>query len=378
GSLLLAGAAVCAARQAIEISINDRPADVHGLLISQKVLMPMRPLFEALGASIQYDAKLHTVYARSGKHHVRLAIGSHGSRLVHFRTYIPLRYIAESLGATVDYDSSNRSVAIYSSGTTQRREGSSVSHPYPQPGQRLAGRYSIGATMTSPRGMTLKRNTLHMFLDGIDVVNAAEFDGENVLYTPSRELDYGRHDVRLEALDEEGHRFGSEWSWFQGLASPSSSYNVYKVYNDYNGYRGYSGLGFPPYSNGINLGFRFYPSGPVTYFTGDVIQLILVAPPGGSAFIRLCGIPRIYYLNYNWAFNYYAVSVAAPIGFYLPGCAVTAIYNSPSGARKIIPLHSRVNIFTKPRPSIPSQPRRSTGIVPAPPLKHREKPPPTV
>lgn len=356
----------------IAISINDRTAEVQGLLISQKVLMPMRALFTALGAGIEYDAKRHKVYARSQHHRIALTIGTHGSRLVHFRTYVPLRYLGEALGATVDYDATTRSVAIYSprgSSTSALSEARfAVSRRYPAPGQRVAGAYAITATITSVNGPGPKRSHLHMFLDGVDVANAADFNGSNIAYRPQRELDYGRHDVRLEWVDNDGRGSSSEWWWFQAPATSS----------------GYAGYAYTPYSTGINLGFRFYPTGPVTYFAGDLIRLILIAPAGGRAFVRLCGMPGVYYLNYNWAFNYYALSLPAPSGFYLPGCTATAFFNGRNGLRQVVPLRSRINVFTTTRRAISPPPLRPLAT-PAPQktltpmaVKRRIKPIPTV
>lgn len=379
GFLLASVPATAGIAHEIAVVINDRPAELRGLLVSQKVLMPMRALFSALGASVQYDSRLRKVYARTSSHRIALSIGSHGSRLVHFRTYVPLRFVAETLGATVDYDAPTRSVAIYSAGSSQSaRDGATlwVSARYPEPGQRVAGGYAITARLDSRNGASVRRSALHMFLDGADVAFAADFDGSNLSYRPSTALGYGRHDVRLDGVDEEGHRFSSQWWWFQDFPTPS--------YNGYNGYAGYSGFGFPPYPNGINLGFRFYPTGPVTYISGDIIQLILVAPAGGNAFVRFCGLPQIFYLNYNAAFNYYAVSLPAPRGYYLPVCTVTAFYNNHNGVRRIIPLRSHINIFTKPRDIRDSAPARGSAglqvpkaMVP-PVLKRRIKPMPAV
>lgn len=369
GLTILATPAVASTR-AIAISIDDRSADLQALLISQQVLVPMRALFTALGADIQYDSQRRTVIARTANHRLALRVGTHGSRLVHFRTYVPLRYVAETLGAAVDYDAATRSVAIYSatgSDPASPSRAPSVSHRYPEPGERLAGGYAITATISSSDGAAPKRSGLHIFLDGADVSNAADFEGSNVSYRPQRELGYGRHDARLEWLDNDGRRQSSEWWWFQALRT--SRYNV-------DG--GYAGYGYPPYPHGINLGFRFYPSGAGTYFLGDVIQLILIAPAPGSAFVRLCGFPQTFQLNYNWAFHYYAVSLPAPSGFYLPSCAVTAYYTGRDGFQKIMTLRSGINILTKRRRTGGSPPSKR-AVVPEPtktvapfPLKHRQ------
>ncbi|MDQ6826669.1 MAG: copper amine oxidase N-terminal domain-containing protein [Candidatus Eremiobacteraeota bacterium] len=351
----------------IQVSINDRPMEMQAVLSSDTVLMPMRPLFAALGASVQYDGKRHSIYARSGTHRIALVLGHHGSRLIHFRTYVPLRYVAQTLGALVDYDASTRSVAIYGGPPAPKHSVSlavpSLVNRHPAPGEHVGIGYTISATINSPGG-PLELSSLRMYLDGINVANQATFDGATLLYTPFRQLDYGRHAVLVEGTDNGGRSFRSQWWWFQNIA---------RSYTTYGGYSNYGG--------GIN-GFHFYSGGPLTYFAGDFIQLVLIAPAGGNAFLRLCGLPQVFNFNYYPRLHHYMVSLPAPRGYYLPNCSVTAFYNGFNGLRTVIPLRSRINIFTKTRhalsPAVSPRPVQTpaTKAATPSPAKRQTKPVP--
>ncbi|MDQ6825816.1 MAG: copper amine oxidase N-terminal domain-containing protein [Candidatus Eremiobacteraeota bacterium] len=339
--LLASSPTVASGPKHAPVSINDRPVEIQGVVFADKVLVPMRALFTELGATVEYDAEHRTVHARNGNHRIALVVGTHGARIMHYRTYVPLRYVAQALGAVVDYDSTTDSVAIYSGSPAAKNAVSRaalpiVTHRYPEPAERIEnGRPTVAATVESPNGGAIERRSLHFYLDGLDVMNRASFDGSTVSYTPSSELDYGRHDVLLEGVDENGLSFRSQW-WFQAMTRSGYSMRY--------GVPGY-------YVNGGDIipGFRFYPTGPTTYFPGDLMQFVLIAPPGGNAFVQFCGIPQVFNFNYNAAFNYYITSLPAPRRFFFPSCSVNAVFTGSNGLQTVIPLHSKIRILTTSR-----------------------------
>lgn len=88
-------------------------------------LVPMRPIFEALGAEIEWDEKTKTVMAVKDGEKVAVKIGSYFAQLngdtvklpvqpkiVSETTMVPLRFISESLGAQVDWDGLTKTVTI--------------------------------------------------------------------------------------------------------------------------------------------------------------------------------------------------------------------------------------------------------------------------
>ena len=102
--------------------------DVPPQIINGRTLVPLRVIFEALGASVSWDEASQSVGAVKGDTRVSLRIGSNllvrnGSsvtmdvppQLIDNRTMVPARAVAESFGAQVDWDSATQTVIITSS-----------------------------------------------------------------------------------------------------------------------------------------------------------------------------------------------------------------------------------------------------------------------
>lgn len=93
-----------------------------------RTLVPMRALFEALGASVEWDDQTRTVTARRADRRVRVTIDrrlaclSEGcleaalldvpARIRDDRTFVPLRFVATALGAAVRWDGATRTVRV--------------------------------------------------------------------------------------------------------------------------------------------------------------------------------------------------------------------------------------------------------------------------
>ncbi|HVA33917.1 MAG TPA: copper amine oxidase N-terminal domain-containing protein, partial [Candidatus Baltobacteraceae bacterium] len=98
--------------------LNPGPIERAG-----RVFVPLRGIFERLGATVVYQAG--TINATKGSTTVSLHIGSTQATvngqsayldvapfIVGATTYVPLRFVAQSLGANVGYDNATRVVAI--------------------------------------------------------------------------------------------------------------------------------------------------------------------------------------------------------------------------------------------------------------------------
>lgn len=95
------------------------------VIINNRTLVPMRGLFESLGATVSWDAATSTVTATKDEHSVTLTIGSQDANqdgnpieldvaplLLQDRTMIPLRFAAESLGVEVSWDAPTKTVNV--------------------------------------------------------------------------------------------------------------------------------------------------------------------------------------------------------------------------------------------------------------------------
>lgn len=121
--------------QAVEVSIlvdgENLSFDAPPQIVQDRVLVPMRAIFEKLGASILWDGDTQTVTADRGGTNISLTIGKETASvnynrvpldvpamIVNDRTLVPLRFISESLGAGVDWDAANYQVLISTGGAT--------------------------------------------------------------------------------------------------------------------------------------------------------------------------------------------------------------------------------------------------------------------
>lgn len=94
---------------------------------NESTLVPLRAIFEALSAAVEWDPLTRTITGRRGSTEIQLTIGSltayrNGSalqletepRLINDITMVPLRFIAESFGASVEWIPETQSVLIIS------------------------------------------------------------------------------------------------------------------------------------------------------------------------------------------------------------------------------------------------------------------------
>lgn len=124
-------------------------SDVPAVIVDGTTLVPMRAIFERLGASVDWDARASSVTGARHQREVVYRIGENrvlvNGRYANFagtpgridngRTLVPLRVIGESFGADVHYDASVRSVLI-----TMRPAGTNHVH---EPSDSELARYRV-------------------------------------------------------------------------------------------------------------------------------------------------------------------------------------------------------------------------------------------
>lgn len=122
------------AQQAIRVYIDGRLTnfDVPPTSVQGRVLVPLRGIFEQLGATVDYDARSQHIVAVRDTQTVELTIGSRqasvngAARLldvpaftINGRTMVPLRFIGESLGASVQWIAASQTILIGTTGAAQ-------------------------------------------------------------------------------------------------------------------------------------------------------------------------------------------------------------------------------------------------------------------
>jgi hypothetical protein len=119
------------AQPAPQVYLNGSPLRLEVAPIQQngRTLVPMRDIFEALGATVNYNSLSQAISAQKGNTTVRMALGTSNASVNNLpvkldapaqayygRTMVPLRFVSEALGADVSFNPSNRIVSINASG----------------------------------------------------------------------------------------------------------------------------------------------------------------------------------------------------------------------------------------------------------------------
>jgi hypothetical protein len=110
------------------VRVNGKQVQFPGTppqTISGRMMVPMRAIFEAIGAYVEYNPVLHRVVAKKDNEMIELRAGdkvakTNGAEIeldvaplsVHGRMMVPLRFIAESLGADVQFTKATNTVDI--------------------------------------------------------------------------------------------------------------------------------------------------------------------------------------------------------------------------------------------------------------------------
>jgi hypothetical protein len=131
GCLLLCSG-VASASSTVVINGNPLALDTPTVIQNGRLLVPMRNIFQALGATVNWDSSTQTVTATRGLTSISLVIGStdasvNGStvtldvppEIINGYTFVPIRFVGEALGCQVNWDGGSQSVTISSSGKNQ-------------------------------------------------------------------------------------------------------------------------------------------------------------------------------------------------------------------------------------------------------------------
>jgi hypothetical protein len=99
--------------------------DVPPTIIEGRTMVPLRAIFEALEAQVEWNGTTKTVTGSRGNTSIKLVVGSKlaevngkevqldvPAAIISNRTLVPARFISESLGARVSWDAKLRKVTI--------------------------------------------------------------------------------------------------------------------------------------------------------------------------------------------------------------------------------------------------------------------------
>jgi hypothetical protein len=142
----------------VHVFVDGQPVtfDVPPQIDNGRVLVPLRGVFERLGATVDWNSQTQTVYAQRGGTYVSIVIGSPQAivdgqpvpidapaMLVGDRTMVPLRFVSQTLGSTVNWDASSSTVAIASGGAAAVPPSQSYGGPVQVPPSQTYGPNAI-------------------------------------------------------------------------------------------------------------------------------------------------------------------------------------------------------------------------------------------
>lgn len=106
------------------VTVNGKSLPGGAVIRDNRVLVPMRPIFEALGVPVQWFPLNKKVVATQGTKIVSMVIGENFAynpepipldyppRIMNGRVMVPLRFVSETLGATVAWDQESKVASV--------------------------------------------------------------------------------------------------------------------------------------------------------------------------------------------------------------------------------------------------------------------------
>ncbi len=123
-----------AASGELAVFLDSKPLnfEVAPMIENGRTLVPLRAIFEAMGATVEWNDATKTVIATKGNNYLVLTIGSteptvNGAvwpidvpaKIVKDRTMAPLRFVGEAFGGQVDWNDATRTISMFSPSTSQ-------------------------------------------------------------------------------------------------------------------------------------------------------------------------------------------------------------------------------------------------------------------
>lgn len=151
-ALAVAGTGLSSVAQAAQVSLNGQPlpTSVSPIMRNGRTLVPMRDIFQALGANVSWNGLTQGITATRGGTNVSLQIGNrnavvNGQQVAleqpaivyHGSTMVPLRFVSEAMGAQVNWNPNSEIAAISTDGRVAQLPG------IQQGGQQVAGARQI-------------------------------------------------------------------------------------------------------------------------------------------------------------------------------------------------------------------------------------------
>lgn len=151
---------------AVQVIINDeRHLEPETIVRESTTLVPLRDIFEALDATVDWDANTETITATRDESTIILRVESRKAdlngtelelaqpaRIINNVTYVPLRFVSESLGAQVDWNSNTGVIRIDLPAEKPKPSAAN------RGGDEDAGKLSVPSSVWMPDGAIIERD----------------------------------------------------------------------------------------------------------------------------------------------------------------------------------------------------------------------------
>lgn len=181
--------AALASNSKITVTINGTKQSYAQppVMKSGTTLVPLRGIFESLGAKVDYNAKTQAITATKGSTKVKLTIGSKKATVngksitlavpaqtINGSTMVPLRFVSEALGANVNWNPSTNTVTIQADGVAVTPSKPADSGQVVNGIKALYGNHTYGV-----KNQTEYDAVMEVIKDRVKNVNTETFEAPN-------------------------------------------------------------------------------------------------------------------------------------------------------------------------------------------------------
>lgn len=192
-------------------------ADQAPIATKGRVMLPMRAIFEALHASVDWNVKNRTVTGVKYGTTVILKIGSKQAtingrsvaldvpaQMVKGRTMVPVRFVSEALGAGVVWQSNNVYITTSNSNPNPNPNPNPDPNPYPNPGQgNVSAVSNVSARIIGQKGdgrdveISFSKSSTETYVDHYRIMLVKAEDARNFNSTKARTVSSSNYTVTV-------------------------------------------------------------------------------------------------------------------------------------------------------------------------------------
>jgi hypothetical protein len=228
-------AAMAQADTSASVVIDGRqiPMNPQAILREGSVFVPVRGVFENMGASVVFSNGRITAHGKRGET-ITMTVGQRSAHvngqlvmldqapfIIGASTFVPLRFVSEALGAQVNFDNRTKTVYIQSGHHAEHPPYVPAPRPpaytlnvidkQPPPGANVR---SINPLISANFSEAVDPNSVRISVDGRAVTTQAYIRNRGFSVTPPFDLRAGHRNVSVIGSSATGQQFSQDWSFY--------------------------------------------------------------------------------------------------------------------------------------------------------------------